>query len=51
MDSDLGDQDGFMEITNIECFTLSGSPSHPQFYILGLVENDFFQEVRFSKRC
>ena len=51
MDSDLGGQDGFMELTNIECNTLSGSPSHPQFLILGLTENDFFQDVRFSKRC
>ena len=51
MDSDLGGQDGFMELTNIECFTLSGSPSLPQFYILTLTESDIFLDVRFSKRC
>ena len=51
MDSDLGGQDGFMELTNIECNTLSGSPNDAQFYMLTFTENDFFQDVRISKRC
>lgn len=47
-DSDLGGTDGFVEITNIECYTLAGSPES-KFILSAETVNEFFEEVCFIK--
>lgn len=49
MDSDLGGPDGFIELTNIECYTLRGDPDFVQFNMISSTENDFVSEVYFSR--
>lgn len=47
--SDLGGEDAFIELTNIECFTLDGN-QEPNFIISASTFDGFFSEVRLSKR-
>lgn len=49
VDSDLGDSDGFFELTNIECYTLRGDPDFVQFNIIAGTESDISFQVRLVK--
>lgn len=43
VNTDLDGVDGFIEITNIECYTLTSTP--PQFFMQSGLVNEFFEEV------
>lgn len=43
MNTDLGGADGFVEIVNIECYTLSSNPV--QFFMSAELSNEFTEEV------